>query len=304
MSWLSKLFNKKIVPTTNGVAVQDLYNRNPEKEFKRTQKDAASQLEFLTTEHYYKKYLKPGMRILDAGGGPGRYTLEFAKMGCHVTLADIAEKELDFAREQIRENGLNEFVDSVDCASITKLPYKANSFDAVFCVGGPLSHVRTAKERASAVNELIRVAKSGAPIFISVMGRPAVLNLLAKDWKDYLAEYNYKTDDDFWTENKRLAYEGDDLWFVGCSYAHFFWPTELRELVMKTNKVDFLHMIGLEWSRQNCKQEFNEFMADESRRKEWMKIHYDLSEHPDMVSLSPHVMIVVRKKRATTKKAK
>jgi len=73
---------------------------------------------------------------------------------------------------------------------------------------------------------------------------------------------------------------------------------------MKTNKVDFLHMIGLEWSRQNCKQEFNEFMADESRRKEWMKIHYDLSEHPDMVSLSPHVMIVVRKKRATTKKAK
>lgn len=302
MSWLSKLFGKKIIPTTNGVSVRDLYNRNPEKEFYRTQKDAASELEFLTTEYHYKKYLKPGMRVLDAGGGPGRYTLEFAKMGCYVTLADIADKELDFARGQINDKGLNNFVDSVDNASITDLPYKANSFDAVFCVGGPLSHVRTPKERAKAVAELIRVAKPGAPIFISVMGRPAVLNLFTKDWKDYLAEYDYKSGEDFWNENERLAYSGDDLWFVGCSYAHFFWPTELRELVMKTNKVSFLNMVGLEWSRQNCKAEFNEFMSNATHREKWMNIHYKLSDHPDIVALSPHIMIIVRKKRATSKK--
>ena len=34
-----------------------------------------SQLEFLTTDRYVQRYLKPGCRILEVGAGTGKYSL-------------------------------------------------------------------------------------------------------------------------------------------------------------------------------------------------------------------------------------
>ena len=84
----------------NGVSVKDFYNESAEKEFTRTTKNAAHMLEFQTTEFFYKKYLKKGMKILDAGGGPGRYTVDLAKQGYHMTLLDISDKELEVAKRK------------------------------------------------------------------------------------------------------------------------------------------------------------------------------------------------------------
>ena len=39
------------------------------------------QLEFLTTDKYVQKYLKPGCRILEIGAGTGKYSLYYAKQG-------------------------------------------------------------------------------------------------------------------------------------------------------------------------------------------------------------------------------
>ena len=36
------------------------------------------------------KYIRPGDRILDIGGGPGRYAIRFAQRGCAVTLVDLS----------------------------------------------------------------------------------------------------------------------------------------------------------------------------------------------------------------------
>ncbi len=45
----------------------------------------------------------PNDRILDLGGGPGTYSIEFAKRGCLVTLFDLPQT-IDIAREYIGEN--------------------------------------------------------------------------------------------------------------------------------------------------------------------------------------------------------
>ena len=170
--FIKSLFNKKIKKRKNGVSVKDYYNECAEKEFLRTHKDAANLLEFQTTEYIYQKYLKKGMKILDAGGGPGRYTIDLAKQGYHMTLLDISDKELELARKKIKQYHVGKFVDSVDLGSITELPYKDNSFDMVLCIGGPLSHLRTESERKKAIKELVRVAKPGAPyLFLLWRGR-------------------------------------------------------------------------------------------------------------------------------------
>nr|MBQ0091648.1 class I SAM-dependent methyltransferase [Candidatus Enterousia merdequi] len=295
--FIKKLFIKP-KKKTNGVSVRDFYNQSAEQEFVRTTKDASHMLEFQTTEYFYKKYLKPGMKILDAGGGPGRYTIDLAKQGYHMTLLDISDKELELAKRKIKQYRVGNFVDSVDLGSITNLPYKDNSFGMVLCVGGPLSHLRTEQDRKKAIKELVRVAKPGAPIFISVMARPAVLNLCVKDFTQYIATYGHKNEYDFWKETNLLTTTGDDNWFVGCSYAHFFWPSELKDLVLKTAKnTKLLHTVALEWPNQNTHKEFNEISKNKKHYKKWLDLHFSICEHPDMLSLSAHIMIVIQKKK-------
>jgi len=40
--------------------------------------------------------------ILDAGGGPGRYTIELAKKGYQVVLLDLSPKCLEIAKREIK----------------------------------------------------------------------------------------------------------------------------------------------------------------------------------------------------------
>ena len=204
-------------------------------------------LEFQTTEYFYKKYLKPGMKILDAGDGPGRYTVELARAGHHMTLLDVSDKELEVAHRKIKENNVENFVDAVDLGSITKLPYDDHAFDMVLCLGGPISHLKTEDERSRAIRELVRVARPGAVICVSVMNRPAVLNLTVNNWKDYIKGYG--SGYDFWKEMDLLTREGDDNWFVGCSYAHFFQRvsrciTQNRYFHRKRFKLRYTYLLG------------------------------------------------------------
>ncbi|MDE0084481.1 MAG: hypothetical protein OXU23_02120 [Candidatus Poribacteria bacterium] len=48
-------------------------------EWNRLVKDAYNSLEFLLTMHHLRKHLPETGRILDAGGGPGRYTPNFVE---------------------------------------------------------------------------------------------------------------------------------------------------------------------------------------------------------------------------------
>ena len=43
---------------------------------------------------------KNGLKILDAGGGPGRFSIPLAQAGHEVTNLDISPKMLDIARER------------------------------------------------------------------------------------------------------------------------------------------------------------------------------------------------------------
>lgn len=53
--------------------------------------------------------------------------------------------------------------------------FKEETFDAVVCLGGPLSHIVDRVRRERAIDELMRVAKKDSPVFISVIGRFGVL---------------------------------------------------------------------------------------------------------------------------------
>jgi SAM-dependent methyltransferase len=107
-------------------------------------------------------YVRPGDRVLDAGAGPGRFTLEMLRLGAHVTALDISQGQLELLQARVAD------VEAVvgDITDLSRFP--DDSFDATVCFGGPLSYVLDRAERA--VAELARVTRSGGHVLVSVMG--------------------------------------------------------------------------------------------------------------------------------------
>lgn len=61
------------------------------------------QVEYLTTMKYIKKYLKPGMRILEIGAGTGRYSLTLARMGYHVEALELVQHNIDIFKKALHQ---------------------------------------------------------------------------------------------------------------------------------------------------------------------------------------------------------
>lgn len=107
-------------------------------------------------------YVRPGDRVLDAGAGPGRFTLELLRLGAHVAALDISPGQLELLRARVPD------VEATlgDVTDLSRFP--DNTFDVTVCFGGPLSYVLDRAEVA--VAELARVTREGGHVLVSVMG--------------------------------------------------------------------------------------------------------------------------------------
>lgn len=266
-------------------SVKKYYTGYVRKEWNRLAKDSYHKLEFYTTLHFLKKYLPKKGLILEAGGGPGRYTIEFAKQGYDVVLFDIVPANLEFAKRQIEKAKLQNRVKEFVSGSIVDLSrFPDNTFDAVVCLGGPLSHVLERGKRNKAILELIRVAKKDAPIFVSVISR---LSLLASALKRFPKEIETP-------RFKKYRDTGDYVGGYGFTACHFFLPEELKESFVK-KKVKILDMAGLEGLGSHLQERINKLAKNKKRWKIWLETHYKTCTHPAVVGISEHILIICKK---------
>ncbi len=79
---------------------------------------------------------RPPLRILDAGGGQGQFSLPLARAGHQITLCDLSEQMLLGARAEAEQLGVSERVTLVQ-SSIQllgeRLPENTEPFDLVIC---------------------------------------------------------------------------------------------------------------------------------------------------------------------------
>src|SRR5438132_2151668 len=72
-----------------------------EREWSRLTNPADGALEFAVNRSVIARHLAAGARVLDIGGGPGRYALWLAGLGHPVALADLSHEFLAMAREHV-----------------------------------------------------------------------------------------------------------------------------------------------------------------------------------------------------------
>lgn len=273
-------------------SIENYYDKDADNEWNRLVRDPYHKLEWDTTQIFLKKHLPKKGLILDAGAGPGRYTIDLAKKGYDVVLLDFSKGNVELAKAKVKVAKQEKKVKDFIQGTITNLSkFKDNSFDAVICLGGPLSHVKK-NERQMAINELIRVAKKNAPIFVSVMGKYAILLNAIKKWPNEVKDsINFK----------RLLIDGDDYnWGSiknsgkNISFCHFFTVAELEKLFPK-NKVKELEIAGLEGFASTQEKEYLK-LKDKTIKKNWHNAHKKLCTNRVAADISSHILIVVRKK--------
>lgn len=167
--------------------VRAYYDQAPEKEWDRLV--TISQIEYFTTMKILEEIIgERRLRILDIGGGPGRYSIELSKLGHEVTLVDISESNLALAKQKAREQNIE--IANVIHASAVDMPMLDSDYFDLALSMGPMYHITNDDDLPRANTELLRVLKPGGYACIAFITKLAVLRDVLFRAPERLIEYS------------------------------------------------------------------------------------------------------------------
>ncbi|MEO6120813.1 MAG: class I SAM-dependent methyltransferase [Acidimicrobiales bacterium] len=176
--------------------VERYFDALGDKEWDRLESDLRSRVSLEMHRRFLRRWVGPGMRVLEIGAGPGRFTIELARLGCRVVASDISEVQLELNKHHVDEAGLNAQVERrqrLDVRDLGDLP--SGSFDAVVAYGGPLSYVFDDAPRALA--ECLRVVVPGGAVVASVMSLPGSARFFRPSFAPTIEAVGLETFDGF-----------------------------------------------------------------------------------------------------------
>ncbi|MCY3810604.1 MAG: class I SAM-dependent methyltransferase [Gammaproteobacteria bacterium] len=144
------------------------YDRLADAEWTRLTRSRRGELNFLVHMDVLKAHITPEMDVLEVGAGAGIYTKELVHMAGRLVVSDLSEVQLELNRNHMRELGVLDLVahyrvlDMVDLGAV-----EPSSFDAVVCVGGPLSYLLD--KESVGIREILGVVRPGGIVVLGVM---------------------------------------------------------------------------------------------------------------------------------------
>jgi len=274
--------------------VRKYYDETAEIEWTRLRSNAYRRLEHIITSHFLEKYLPETGLILDAGGGPGRYTIQLAKKGYDVILLDLSPKCLELARKQIKRAGVRSRVKQIVEGSILDLKmFSDEQFDAVLCLG-PFSHLTEKEHKEKAASEIIRVAKKGAPIFVSVISLYGVFRTILQRLQDELLDPAHEELYKFGIHRAHPTPHKGGRGFARVN-ACFYHPTEVKTL-FKNRGVETLEMATCEGLSSHLMGPTNKLFKDKRKWTKWIDIVLKTCTDPILLGMGEHFLYIGRKK--------
>jgi SAM-dependent methyltransferase len=164
------------------------YDDVGEREWDRLDRTPMDRVNFAVHRRLLREFVRAGDRVLEAGAGPGRFTLELAGIGARIVVGDISPGQLDVHREKTAavEDAIAERV-QVDIVDLSR--FAEGEFDATVCFGGPLSYVLGEADRA--LSELLRVTKPGGRVLVTVMSLLGSARVYFDAFPELLREFGW-----------------------------------------------------------------------------------------------------------------
>jgi len=271
--------------------VKRFYDDIAEKEWKRLIRHPYHRLEFIVTMYFLEKYLPPHGLVLDAGGGPGRYSIELAKRGYDVVLFDLSPKCLELAKKKITRAHVAGKVKRIVEGTITDMSmFRDEEFDVVLCLA-PLSHLIEGKDQQKAANEVVRVAKQGAPLFIGVIGLYGVFRSVLQRLPYELTEPSHE---ELFTRGVHRWHEDKHKGARGFADAVFWHPKDLRAL-FESRGVETLEMATCEGLSSHLQGATNRLYRDKEKWAKWIDLLLKTCTDPVLLGMGEHFLYIGRK---------
>lgn len=163
--------------------VSGFYDRYGEDEWLRLEKDARARVVLHLHQRVLQRFVRAGERVLDAGCGPGRFSIELERLGARVTAGDISAAQVLLAQQRVASQAPARKSLDLAVLTVTNLPFQDATLDCVVCFGSVLSHLGGQAE--AGLRELVRVVRNEGLLLISVMSArnyylPWLLDAVAK----------------------------------------------------------------------------------------------------------------------------
>jgi ubiquinone/menaquinone biosynthesis C-methylase UbiE len=262
------------------VDAEEFYDESAQEEWERLERHRT---EFAVTIRAFRDYLPaPACAVLDIGGGPGRYSIELAKLGYSVTLLDLSSKSLKFAQEKAKEAQVDlEAVIHSNALDLSEI--ESNTFAAVLLMG-PLYHLLAEAERSRAVQEAKRVLKPGGVLCASFITRFAPYRYAASDEPEWLVD------------NQEYAFQ---LFKSGVhdqtkkfAKAFFIHPDEVVPL-MESCGLETQLLLGCEGIVAGHETRVNELRGE--AWEVWVEMNYQIGQEPSLFGAADHLLYIGRK---------
>lgn len=262
--------------------VSKFYDSNSQREWERLD---VHRMEYSVTLKALKEYLpKLSAKILDIGGGPGRYALELTKQEYEVVLFDVSHNCLNFAKTKSDETGVK--LAGYCCGTATNLQdFHDESFDVVLSMG-PFYHLLTIEEREKALQEAYRVLKPGGIIFASFINIYAPVRDYCKHEPLYLFNNCHRIEELLFTGVGKVFPE--ETYFTD---AYFIHPAKITSFMEKCFCT--VDLISCEGIASLIDDELNKLQNEQW--ESWVDLNYRISKDPAVHGASEHLLYVGRK---------
>lgn len=260
--------------------IEQYYDENPEFEWNRLERH---RLEFAITMRALEEYLPaPPAKILDVGGGPGRYAIALTQKGYLVTLVDLSYSNLGLAGRRADEAGvtLNQVIhaNALDLSLVN-----TSDYDAVLLFG-PLYHLLKLEDRRQAVRETCSKLKPGGLLFAVFLGRYAFLRWAAKDDPEWILRR--QGDHQRVLDSGQYERPPDEPGFIDAYLEH---PSEI-EPFMASCGLQSLDLIGCEGAVSMIEDKINALTGE--LWDAWVSVNYRLSKDPSIHGAAEHLLYV------------
>lgn len=235
------------------------------------------QLEFLTTDRYVQKYLKPNCRILEVGAGTGRYSLYYASQGYKVNSIEYVQHNLDVLKSKITDN-MNIVAEQGDAIDLSR--FEDNIFDIVLVLG-PLYHLYTEEEINKCINEAKRVCKNNDIMMFAYLPNDSIMI----SWALLKGHLKFGYDNKRFDQNFKIISEPSEI-------MRAFYIDEL-EKIMNSNNIEKINNISTSGVAPHFRNIIDNLSEEEFEI--WKNYHFSSCERKEVQGYSTHMLYIGKK---------
>lgn len=259
--------------------VAAFYDDYGEREWQRLERHRT---EFAVTMRALTTALPPApARVLDLGGGPGRYSVALAVQGYHVTLVDLSAVQLAQARDHAERAGVT-LAAIIQADALELPPAVAGPYDAVLLFG-PLYHLLVRAERERAVAAALQRLRPGGLLAATFVSRFAPFRDAAAREPLWILE-----DPAYTAQMLQTGIHDRGTRFAQAYFAH---PSEIAPLMEQAGLMT-LALIGVEGFVAGHEEPVNALTGE--AWDAWVALNERLGRDPACLGAADHLLYLGR----------